>query len=242
VPLRAVQQALQEQFERWGRPQRLRVDNGVPWGNHSDLPPVLVLWLRGLGIGVIWNQPYRPTQNAKVERANGTVSRWGEPQQCADWAAWEEKLAWVVRVQREEYPAIEGQSRQAAYPALAARAGAGAGGGKNGAWELARVGEYLAQGVWPRQVSAAGQISLYGKAYRVGKEHAGEPVWVRFEATGWEWVVYGRDQQQALVRHAADQITGEKITQLQIAKPHASSRPRQRRNLPSSQETIPYAA
>jgi hypothetical protein len=68
----AVQQALREQLERWGLPERIRVDNGVPWGNGADLPPPVVLWWLGLGIGVIWNQPHCPKENAKGERCNGT--------------------------------------------------------------------------------------------------------------------------------------------------------------------------
>ena len=76
------------------------VDNGVPWGNGGDLPPPLALWWVGLGIGIIWNHPHRPTENAKVERANGTVNRWGEPERCADFPAWKAKLQWASQVQR----------------------------------------------------------------------------------------------------------------------------------------------
>jgi hypothetical protein len=237
----AVQQALREQFERWGLPERIRVDNGVPWGNWSDLPPPLVLWWLGLGIGVIWNHPHRPTENAKVERCNGTWHRWGEPAQCADAAAWAKKLAWAVRVQREEYPAVGGQSRLAAFPPLEARPRPYAAEREGAQWELERVTTYLSQGLWPRQVSLRGQISLYGKAYQVGERHGGKQVWVRFDATQRQWIVQGPDGQE-LVRHPADQITAERIGQLQVAKPHASSQKKRRPNLPPPFKPILIAA
>jgi hypothetical protein len=240
VAATAVQQALREQFERWGLPERIRVDNGAPWGSWSDLPPPLVLWWLGLGIGVIWNHPHRPTENAKVERCNGTWYRWGEPEQCADAAAWAAKLAWAARVQREEYPAVGGQSRLAVHPALAERRRPYRAAAEAEQWELERVTTYLAHGLWPRQVSQRGQISVYGKAYQVGQQHGGQQVWVRFAATERQWVVQGADGQE-LVRHAADQITAERICQLQVAKPHASGR-RQRPNLPPLSRPILYAA
>jgi hypothetical protein len=238
----AVQQALRERFEQWGLPARIRVDNGVPWGSGSDLPPPLTLWWVGLGIGVIWNHPHRPTENAKVERQNGTVQRWGEPAHCADFAAWEQKLAWAARVQREQYPAVQGQSRLAAYPALQQPARPYTAAQEGEQWELARVYAFLAQELWPRQVSTSRQISLYGQAYRVGKAQPGQPVWVRFDASTQEWVVQGGDG-TALVRHRAEQLTTERICQLQVAKPHASSqKPRRRRNLLSPPAPKLYAA
>jgi transposase InsO family protein len=63
-------------FHQWGQPQCLRVDNGLPFGDPgSDLVPVLSLWLIGLGIDVLWNRPYQATDNAKVERMQGTMRR-----------------------------------------------------------------------------------------------------------------------------------------------------------------------
>jgi hypothetical protein len=237
-----VQQALREQFEQWGLPERLRVDNGLPWGNASDLPPPLSLWCVGLGIGMIWNRPYTPTENAKVERANGTLYRWGEPEQCPDFAAWEAKLDWVAQVQREQYPAVGGQSRRAAYPALTERLRPYTVAGEAEQWDLERVATFLSQGLWPRQVSTSRQISLYGKAYSVGEAKPGEQVWVRYDAETGEWVMQGREGRE-LARHRADQITAERIRALQVSKPHASSqKARKRRNLPPSETVILYAA
>jgi hypothetical protein len=229
----AVQQALRGLFAQWGLPDRIRVDNGAPWGAGSDLPAPLALWWLGLGIGVIWNHAYRPTENAKVERQNGTIQRWGEPQRCADWAAWEEKLRWLTQVQRDEYEEGRPTTRLAAHPQLCQPRRLYQAAWEASQWELARVTTYLAQWVWPRQVSQRGQISLYGKAYQVGAPYGGQTVWVRLDAATREWVVEGSEGQE-LRRHQADQLTAERIGQLQVSKPHASSQqPRRRRNLPS---------
>jgi hypothetical protein len=188
------------------------------------------------------NHAYRPTENAKVERAHGTLHRWSEPAGCATFAAWEQALAREARVQREAYPSVGGQSRLAAYPPLQARARPYRAEREAEAWDLQRVGDFLSQGLWPRQVSTSRQISLYGQAYRVGKAQPGQSVWVRFDRETREWVVQDRAGQE-LVRHRAGQISRERIGQLQVSKPHASSRkPRRRANLPPPPTTILYAA
>src|SRR5262245_9618109 len=61
VPPAATQAQLRLAFARWGRPQRLRVDNGPPWGAaRGDLPTDLGLWLAGLAVGLDYNPPATP--------------------------------------------------------------------------------------------------------------------------------------------------------------------------------------
>jgi hypothetical protein len=241
VTIPAVRQALRALFERWGLPAQLRVDNGPPWGPGNNLPPVLILWAVGLGIRPIWNRPAHPTENAKVERQNGTIQRWGEPGSIANFAAWESRLEWVERMQREVCPTDQGSTRLEAHPGLQVRVRLYEANRESQQWQLERVGAYLAEWEWPRRVSQKGQISIYGKAYRVGEEHGGKPVWLRFDAATHEWVV--RDPEgQELVRHQADQITTERIDQLQISKPHASSKKRGRQKASPPPVTLPKAA
>lgn len=218
-----VQQAVRRLFERWGRPQKMRLDNGGPWGPGKELPSPLMLWLIGLGIEPIFNPPCRPTENPKVERQNGTVARWGEPSRCADYAAWEEKLVWVEHVQREEYPSVAGRSRLAASPELAAQPRPYRAEQEEALWQLERVTAYLSQGKWPRDVSQRGQISIYGKAYEVGRAYGKQSVWLRFDAATREWVIEDREGEE-LRRHPAEQITAERIRSLKVSKPHASSK------------------
>jgi hypothetical protein len=232
VPAGAVQQALRDVFARWGLPQRCRLDNGYPWATWSDLPPALPLWLIGLGIEVIWNHLYCPTENAKVERCNGLVASWGDPARCADRAAWEAHLAQVVQIQRERYPtaAAHGRTRLAAYPALTQSQRPYAPANEAAQFNLGRVKTHLAQGRWPRLVSKIGQIPFYGKAYRVGRGWTGESVWLQYDAPTSEWVIVSKAGQE-LIRHPAEQISTERICTLQVSQPRPPSRKKKRHNL-----------
>ncbi|MBV8318944.1 MAG: DDE-type integrase/transposase/recombinase, partial [Planctomycetaceae bacterium] len=71
-----MQAMLRRIFQRWGLPDRLRVDNGHPWGSQNDLPTDLALWLIGLGVNMIWNKPRCPQMNGVVERSQGVTQQW----------------------------------------------------------------------------------------------------------------------------------------------------------------------
>jgi hypothetical protein len=75
VPAAQVQAVLRQVFRRWGRPRRLRLDNGVPWGAMVDLPSELTLWLLGLDMGITFNPPRRPktTASSNVRKAQASV-------------------------------------------------------------------------------------------------------------------------------------------------------------------------
>lgn len=119
VPEADVQWRLRAAFERRGLPRQLRVDNGKPWGSRSDLPPVLALWLIGLGVAVNWNDPCCPQQNGVVERSQGTAKRWAEPHACRDPAELQVRLDADDLLQRERYPVAGGRSRRELFPELA---------------------------------------------------------------------------------------------------------------------------
>lgn len=217
----AVQGAIREFFRGWGVPQRLRVDNGYPWGKQVDLPSGLALWLMGVGVTVIWNRPHHPQENAKVERQHGLVDQWVEPSQCQDGVELVRKLAWAAQIQRERYPAINGQTRAQAYPQLLD------GGREYGReqerqwWDIGRVRRHLAQGVWVRRVNKCGQITMYNRGYTVGREHAYRNVAVLFDPDSNQWVVRS-DRGEEWVRHAAVEIDQESILLLDVGyiKPH----------------------
>jgi transposase InsO family protein len=118
VPASEPQKQLREAFCHWGMPARIRVDNGTPWGSAGDLPTDLALWLFGLGVEVVWNPPRRPQDNGVVERSQGTGKRWSEPPRCGSPAELQRRIDDLDRIQREEYPSIEGQSRMEAFPGL----------------------------------------------------------------------------------------------------------------------------
>jgi hypothetical protein len=211
-------------------PQRLRVDNGWPWGSGADLPPVLSLWLIGSGVEVVWNRPAHPQQNGVVERFNGLIDQWGEPNGCPDFAAWTRSVERVVQTQRELYPAVEGRSRLAAHPELLANPRAYPEEGQRN-WNLAPVLRFLSQGSWKREVNKQGQITLYHRAFSVGRQWAYQTVFVRLDEQSGEWVIRNR-QGRELKRRAADELSAERIQALDVSyvKPNERARKEQRPN------------
>jgi transposase InsO family protein len=146
-----VQQQLRAAFSRWGLPARLRVDNGKPWGSWSDLPPALALWLIGLGIDMLWNDPCCPQQNGVVERSQGTGKRWAEPGACRSAAELQSRLDEDDCLQRERYPLAQGRSRWELFPGLAHSGRLYQEADEARLWNLQRVRDHLAGYAVPRQ-------------------------------------------------------------------------------------------
>ena len=99
-------------------PQRLQVDNGLPWGCKGGLPSALALWLVGLGIAVRWSRPCVPQDNGVVERSMRTGKAWANPGACRDRHEVQSRLDVMDRIQREEYPALAGRTRRSVWPEL----------------------------------------------------------------------------------------------------------------------------
>jgi hypothetical protein len=212
-----VQAALRTIFARWGLPKRMRVDNGAPWGSFGDLPPALALWLIGLGVEVIWNRPGHAQENGRVERTHGVIAQWAEPERCAGVLVLQRHVEWAIEIQREKYPAINGQSRSQAYPTLLDGARFYDPSQEEALWDLERVHVFLAQGVGSRRVSKVGRISLYNRDYPVGRPYARQDVSVRFDAVSREWVILD-NQGDEIVRHAPKEISRERILALDVSR------------------------
>ena len=214
-------------FERWGLPKQLRVDNGHPWNRKNGLPSGLCLWLIGLGIDLIWNRPYHPQENGKIERGHGLIEPWVEPEKCADGAELQARVDWAMEVQREKYPAVDGQTRMEAYPKLAEVGRPYTRGAEAGLFDAERVYNYLAQGRWVRRVDKQGDISVYNRHYHVGRGHCRNEIYLHFDAQSRSWVIRDRDGSE-LIRHEAKDVTPENIQELTVGytKPHR----RERRN------------
>lgn len=204
-------------FARWGLPDRVRVDNGYPWGTPRDLPSERALWLIGLGVEPIWNPPARPTCNPKVERSNGLTQQWGDLRTCTDCRAAARRPDWACRVQREEYPATCGQTRIEVFPALRAPRRVYQRARERALWDLARVDAFLAQGCWRRQADCNGNISIYGHGRSVGRPWARQGIVVRFEASSRCWLV--SNPGGAIVKQiSAGELTGERIRGLAVSR------------------------
>jgi hypothetical protein len=198
---------------RWGCPQRIRVDNGAPWGSTGDWPPVLALWLIGLGVGVVWNPPRRPQANGVVERSQGTAKRWAEPAQCDSVAELQQRLDEADAAQRESYPYVNGRSRLAVWPGLADAGRPYDATGEASAWQLRRVLDHLSGYAVVRRVDCCGKVSLYDRLRYVGTAQAGKRVVVQFDPERIEWLFEDEAGRQVR-RQPAEEMAAERIRHL----------------------------
>jgi hypothetical protein len=226
VPATATQERLRQAFHRWGLPQRMRVDNGAPWGSTGELPTELALWLIGLGVEMIWNPPRCPRANGVVERSQGTGKRWAEPQTCSDVAELQRRVEDQDRLQRERYPSIKGRSRWEAFPGLKHSGRVYRAEEEASHWDLGRVLDHLSGYVLVRRVDGSGTISLYNRNRYVGKNLKGQDVYVSLDPIEVEWVYSDRDG-HGYRRQKAEELTADRICQLQVS--HHRERPKPRR-------------
>jgi hypothetical protein len=204
-------------FTGWGLPQAIRVDNGYPWGTPRDLPTELALWLIGLGVEVIWNPPAQPRKNPKVERCQGLADAWAEPHTCAGPEQLKDHLDWTGRIQRQEYPSLQGVSRVERFPELIVPHRPYQPSQEPELWELDRVDQWLTQRVWVRRVSQTGVISMYGHRRSLGRVYRGQEVVVRFDRARRSWIV--SDGAGALVvQFLAWELSQERILGLAVGR------------------------
>jgi hypothetical protein len=215
VPPRIVQKHLRLVFAEWGLPHMLRVDNGAPWGSWNDLPPVLALWVIGLGVNMHWNRPNCPEENGVIERSQALAQAWGEPGQCRTVRQFQNRIHREDQLQREVYPSINGLPRMTAYPALKHSGRRYSIRWERRHWNWERVPAHLAGYAVPRQVDSSGKIGLYGGKLYVGTLHQGRAVYVQFDPERIEWIVSDlRGRQLRAV--AADQLTAHAVRTLRL--------------------------
>lgn len=181
------------------------------------MPPALALWLIGLGIDVIWNRPRRAQDNGCVERTHGVMVQWVEPGRCPGYQRLQERVTWATTIQREKYPAIEGQSRLAAYPQLLSPTQPYEPGHEEAHWQLSRVAHFLAEGIWQRRVDKVGRISLYNWPYTAGRRYSGQDVSVRFDPVYHRWVILDHHGGE-ITRHPARELTQQRILTLDVSR------------------------
>jgi len=208
---------LEEAFETWGRPLKMRFDNGVPWGTAQHVPSALCLWIVGLGIEVIFGRPACSTDNALVERSHGVLAKWVEPQHCWSLEDCQDRLDWAVETQRERYHAPKHLSRAQAYPELYTNSRTYCRAIHKSLWCLQTVAQFLSTYHFERKVEKNGQISLLATSYLVGRSYARQHVLIHLDPHCLQWVVedtFGRE----LVRHPCQELAYEKIHALKLAK------------------------
>jgi hypothetical protein len=211
-----VQTQFRQVFSRWGLPACCRLDHGHPWGNGHDLPTAFALWLVGLGIELLFNPPRQPQCNGVVEKSQDTGQRWCEPQTCRSVPELQARLDAMDRLQRQEYPSLQGRSRTQVFPELLQTPRPYTEAGEGNAWELQRAEEYLAGFVAVRQATKQGQVSIYARRVSVGARHRSQPVVVQYAADSHVWLLW--DLEGRLLREvAAPEICRQRIMAVNIS-------------------------
>ncbi len=202
-------------FSRWGRPFRLRVDNGFPFGSQGDFPPELSLSLLGLDIDIIWNPPRQPQKNGVVERSQGVGKNWAEPKQCTSARQLQDHLRKMDGIQRDQYPSVQGVSRSEAYPELAYSGRPYDAAWEQDHWSYKAVLDHVAGYVDSRKVSPSGHVSIYSRTYYVGRHHKGKSIFVYLDPSEVRWV-FASEEGCEIRTHAAKELTRENIVNLNV--------------------------
>jgi hypothetical protein len=219
----AVKAWLQEVLELWGKPQRIRVDNGKPWGTNSPMPSALALWLVGLGIEVVYGRPAQSTDNAIIERSHGVLDRWVVPTQQADLPALQAGLEWAVHTQRERYRSPHHLTRADMYPQLYTNPRTYRRQADGQCWDVCKVAGYLSRYTFERKVERYGQITLFANRYAVGRSHARQVVSIALDAHTLEWVFID-ERGVEIIRRASQELDYDIISNLRLGKRQKSAK------------------
>jgi hypothetical protein len=214
-----AQAALRAAFCRWGLPDAVRLDNGYPWGNWSELPTALALWLAGLGVGLKFNPPRRPRDNGVVERSHGVSKAWAEVETCRSAEELQARLDDLDKIRREEYPLRDGKSRWELFAGLRGKRRCYDARREGALWQERLARQYLAAQVALRRVDKQGKVTVYATPYYVGVMHRQRLCVVQYDADAGQWVFGGEDGAQWCHR-PAEQITAARVRCLTVsAKP-----------------------
>jgi hypothetical protein len=239
----AVQAALRQAFDCWGRPLGLRVDNGNPWVcPDSDLPTDLELWLAGLGVVLHKGRPHVPQDNPRAERGQRTGQCWAEPWQHDSAEQLQRRFDEEDRIHREVYLFDGKQTRLQAYPELhlGGRAYAAGPYWEAVCWDYQQALQRLGQLELTRKVDKSGCVSLYDHRVAVGMPLCGQEVAVHFDTASQEWVVCQAGVQ--LRRCLAANLSAENICTLRVGRRPGRSAEQTRRRRAARAEAVPGRA
>jgi hypothetical protein len=192
------------------------VDNGKPFGDpQRSSVPELALWLIALGVKVIWNRPRSPRDNAKVERMQGTTSRWAGIQSCCNCTELQSRLDEVAQLQRETYQVkrLGYQSRKQCYPQLWSNSRTYS----SQCFEVSRVECYLSQVTFVRKVTSRGLFSFYAQSVYIGYAHRAKTISLSYDATHKQFMIAEPDG-SIIACLAADNFSSQNIEGLSVCQ------------------------
>lgn len=168
-----IQRLLTQMFKHYGMPKRMTMDNGPPWGySGAQEHTRLCAWLMRLGIYVTHSRPGHPQTQGKIERFHRTLNQellsryyFDDLEHLQDGLNYFQDMYNTIRPHAaidHKTPATRYRLSERTFPSK------------------------LPEIVYPdtdevRQVSADGEIRLYGKRYRIGEAFAKQPVGIRID-------------------------------------------------------------
>lgn len=170
-----VEQAMERVFREHGLPDRLRLDNGAPWGSRGagGLTRLSVQWLK-LGLGLEFIPPGCPQTNGRHERMHATLKAETLRPPAATPAAQQQRFDGFRREFNEQRPhEALGQATPGHVYEPARRA-----------WPSRRPEVSYAAGACVRRVRSNGEIKWRGELVFVGEAFVGEPVELVEAASG----------------------------------------------------------
>lgn len=162
-----VEQAMERVFKEHGLPDRLRMDNGAPWGSRGagGLTRLSVQWLK-LGLGLEFIPPGCPQANGRHERLHATLKAETLRPPAATLAEQQQRFDGFRREYNEQRPhEALGQATPGSVYEPARRA-----------WPSRRPEVIYPQGACVRRVRSNGEIKWRGELVFVGEAFVGEPV------------------------------------------------------------------
>ena len=212
MPIEQIREALLQIFGKWGLPKVIKTDNGAPFGVPSrDVIPLMSLWLKGWKIHPVLNRPSRPQDNPKVERAQGTSSRWAEIHKAGDAQDLQNRLDLIIKEHLDKYPVkrLGGVTRRKLFPALY----------DNprkidlDQFDISEAYTFLALKTLQRKVALSGTVALYGKTFQVHAKFKRQFVSIKFNPAQTAWDVF--DQNGILIKSIEDtRFSPDKIISL----------------------------
>lgn len=190
VVLDEVQETIRQACVLFGPPAAIQTDGeGVFAGNPAeDSPAYFGLWLRGMHIEHIIIRPAHPTDNAEVERCNGTVYNYAIRGPLApDRQTLQDRLDCALYDLLFELPSravdCKGKPPAEAHPELLTNPRTYRRQDELERFDQNAVDAYLATCTWRRRVSQSGQVCFGGHHiyYSVGRAYAKQHVLIRFD-------------------------------------------------------------
>jgi transposase InsO family protein len=203
-------------FKKWGLPKAIKTDNGDPFGVPTrDVIPIMSLWLKGWGITPILNRPRHPQDNAKVERAQGTTSRWAEIEKAANVADLQARLDIIIAEQRDKYPVkrLKRAYRTQVFPNLYDIQRPF----DDKLFDIQAVYDLLASKTLQRKVSSNGGIALYTKHFQVHSYLKHQFVFLKFNPVKIGWDAFNNNK-ELLKFIPDDRFAKDKIILLSVCQ------------------------